>query len=268
MFAGRRRLHRPPAGCPPRRQGRRSSASMRQLPPCLDPSFVRSGRLVTGRPVLSLALLCVRFEHCGYAPSSRGVATAAATHGTSGSERVSWRRPAVPCLVSSLQTSPVAVTPDGLYTASVWPGRVRELVYALEPDGGSVVVEDQLVTGPGAWTPAHGVLAGSWSDLPPDVLVRSIRLDLLMPPQGFVTFAPSIEGVAATGIEFWQSSRRTPPQVHIANKRGAARRKVFVGVDIVIAVMLPHEGEVASLTAPTSDRVEAALDRIRRATAA
>jgi hypothetical protein len=172
---------------------------------------------------------------------------------------------AVPCLVPLLQVSPVNETQDGLYTATLWPGHVQGVVHAVDPDGGDVVMEGQLVAAPGAWVPAHTTLSGRWADLSSDVRVASVRVDLVMPPGEFVAFVPSLDGVRNTGVEFWQASRHLDRVVHLAGKRGTARRSAFAGLDIQVWVLLPHEGEVASLTAPTSDRVEAALDRIRRA---
>ena len=163
------------------------------------------------------------------------------------------------------QISPVAATSEGLYAVHLWPGHVADLVHAVDPSGGVVVVEDQLITKPGQWTAANTILGEPWTRLGDDTMVSHVRASIRMPPSTFVEFGPSIPGVAVAGLEFWQSTRTPPAQTSLGNKAGPARRNAFVGLDVLAFVTIPHEGEVSVITAPTAGRVEAAVERIKTA---
>ncbi|NJC69602.1 hypothetical protein HC031_07695 [Planosporangium thailandense] len=156
----------------------------------------------------------------------------------------------------------VSETADGLYAVSIWPASAAMLAQAPDPAAGPVVVEGYLAAGSG-WTKLRLPFFGIPGDELQQLTVRRMSLDLLLSPSEFAQLAPRLEGTRVAGLEFWQTYRDQVPQhASLSDKQGKARRAAFIGLDVAIAVQLPHDGEVAVLAAPTAVRVQAALKRI------
>ncbi|MCC2322261.1 hypothetical protein [Cellulomonas xiejunii] len=149
----------------------------------------------------------------------------------------------------------------GLWTAGAWPAHLSDIVRATDPGLEFVVVEDHCAAD-WRWTPL-AVPLSEHSDAPASRwTVRRMSFDLLLTPVQLRDAAPELQTATDGGALIWQSSRRPPDTFALRDKHGSARAAAMRGLDIRLVIDVPHDGEVAVLTAPTEALLVRALERL------
>lgn len=150
---------------------------------------------------------------------------------------------------------------DGLWTAGAWPAHLSEITRAVDPGLDFVVVEDHCAVD-WRWQTLEVPLSDQPGSTAHHWTVRRMSLDLLLTPAQLTDAAPELQTATDGGALVWQSSRRPPGAFALRDKHGPARAAAMRGLDIRLVIDVPHDGEVAVLTAPTEALLVQALERL------
>lgn len=150
---------------------------------------------------------------------------------------------------------------DGLWSVGAWPAHLSEIARAVDPGLEFVVVEDHCVVD-WRWRTLEAPLSDHSHPPVSRWTVRRMSLDLLLTPAQLRDAARELQTATDGGALVWQSSRRPPDGFALRAKQGPARAAAIRGLDIRLVIDVPHDGEVAVLTAPTEALLVQALERL------
>jgi hypothetical protein len=149
----------------------------------------------------------------------------------------------------------------GLWTVGAWPAHLSEITRAIDPGVDFVVVEDHCAADR-RWRTLEVPLSDRSDSPARRWTVRRVSLDLLLTPAQMADAAPELQTATDGGALIWQSSRRPPDAFALRDKHGPARAAAIRGLDIRLVIDIPHDGELAVLTAPTEALLVQALERL------
>ncbi|GEM_PF-2798661 len=150
---------------------------------------------------------------------------------------------------------------SGLWTVGAWPAHLSEIARAVDPGLDFVVLEDHCATD-WQWRTLEVPLSDHADSPASRWTVRLLQFDLLLTPAQLTQAAPELQTASDGGATIWQSSRRPPDGFALRHKHGTARAAAMRGLDIRLVIDVPHDGEVALLTAPTEALMVQALERL------
>ncbi|WP_234659983.1 hypothetical protein [Agromyces marinus] len=154
---------------------------------------------------------------------------------------------------------------DGWWTVAVWPGHLSSLAAALNPGLEFVILEDHAAVG-WDWRSVRVPVNESETGFVEDVAVRFVRMDLLMTPDQFRRHALKLQSGSDGGALIWQLSRKPPVNFRLSDKEGDARAAAIRGLDIRLIIDLPHDGEVAVISAAAEVEARAVVTRLAAGT--
>jgi hypothetical protein len=147
-----------------------------------------------------------------------------------------------------------------VWSFAVFLGHADELMAALNPVLDVVVVEDASGGGPG-WYDAQVALGGEPTTTH---RVRGVTFDLLVTPSRALEVGPSLRTSGSGQLFCWQAAR-LPGDKHfrLSTKRASGMRSAMAGLGIELVIDLPHDAEVAVLSAQEESVALAAARRLR-----
>lgn len=147
----------------------------------------------------------------------------------------------------------------GLWRVTAWPGRADVLLGALDPGWPFVLIETW--DGNSGWHEAT-VSVGA-HDEPRLRLVRRHRFDLLVTPSEAIGIGRHLhaQGPAGGGLRCYQFRRRPGAAFRLPDDpRG--RAGAMRGQGAVLAIDLPHDGEIALVCSPDKTAVTEYVQRL------
>jgi len=150
----------------------------------------------------------------------------------------------------------VSLNEGGSWRGSVYPARAAHLLAALDPTAGFVVIE--TYDGVNGWH--ESIVSVSPDEEPRRRLVRHHSFELLVDP---VEAAEIGRHLSASGRGFmaYQFRDRPPAQFDLP-EHPKGRAEAMRGQGVVLAIDLPHDGELAVVASPSKDAVDEFLLRL------